>query len=137
MPNNNFPDPFITCVFCSDNKIFVNLYHNYSLTHHHFFFEIESREIIDYTSVKLDGSNNKNFPYKCFYNTEYNEVYSFYRQGQSITVPVFDKPRNQCTADDLGSNWADIPFEYQKIYDKDLGSMYLFNERALIARCSS
>jgi len=32
--------------------------------------------------------NRKNFPQKCFYNSEKNEVYSFYRQGESYRVPV-------------------------------------------------
>lgn len=28
MPINNFPDPFITCVFVTDDLLFVNLFHN-------------------------------------------------------------------------------------------------------------
>lgn len=42
MPIDNFPDPFIACVFVSDQMLFVNLFHNASLTHHHFFFNIET-----------------------------------------------------------------------------------------------
>lgn len=45
MPIDNFPDPFISCVFVNDKWLFVNLFHNASLTHHHFFFDIETREI--------------------------------------------------------------------------------------------
>jgi len=29
----------------------------------------------------MTDCNAKNFPFDCFYNAEYNEVYSFYRQG--------------------------------------------------------
>ena len=39
MPINDFPDPFISCVFIDDNLIFVNLFHNATLTHHHFFYK--------------------------------------------------------------------------------------------------
>ena len=34
------------------------------------------------------NSNKLNFPYKCFYNQEENEVYSFYRQGQGYRIPI-------------------------------------------------
>jgi hypothetical protein len=34
MPINNFPDPYITCTFCTDDIIFVNLFHNATVTHH-------------------------------------------------------------------------------------------------------
>lgn len=64
------------------------------------------------------GVSKKNFPYKCFYNEEENEVYSFYRQGQAI-IATQDK------------------YTVQKMTDLDLGSMFLFKNRALIARASS
>ena len=34
----------------------------------------------DKIEVKMD-TNAKNFPFKCFYNDEKNEIYLFYRQG--------------------------------------------------------
>lgn len=40
--------------------------------------------------MDFTDSNDKNFPVKAFYNSEYNEIYSFYRQGQSFRVPVFE-----------------------------------------------
>lgn len=78
MPIDNFPDPFITCCFVSDDLIFVNLFHSALLTHFHFFFNWKTRESSGVTRMKID-SNDKNFPFKCFYNEEDNEVYSFYR----------------------------------------------------------
>jgi hypothetical protein len=39
-------DPFIICCFVGDEILFVNLYHTYSHTHYHFFFDIEKREIV-------------------------------------------------------------------------------------------
>ena len=87
MPIDNFPDPFIACVFVDDNILFINLFHNASTTHHHFFFHIDTQKIEQHTTVIMD-CNRKNFPQKCFYNSEKNEIYSFYRQGQSFRVPV-------------------------------------------------
>jgi hypothetical protein len=45
MPINNFPDPFITCCFVTDDLIFVNLFHNKLKEHHHFFFHVKERYI--------------------------------------------------------------------------------------------
>ena len=33
---------------------------------------------------------SKNFPYKSFYNTDENVIYSFYRQGQAMEVNADD-----------------------------------------------
>lgn len=96
MPIDNFPDPFITCCFVTDETLFVNLFHSKTLTHHHFFYHLQSREVSEHTTVALKASNQQNFPYKCFYSEEESEVWSFYRQGQSFRVPV-----TQACADDL------------------------------------
>tara|TARA_B110000285_G_C14791031_1_gene453039 strand:- start:247 stop:372 length:126 start_codon:yes stop_codon:yes gene_type:complete len=36
----------------------------------------------------MEGSSKKNFPYKCFYNDEEDEVYAFYRQGEFFNIPT-------------------------------------------------
>ena len=41
MPNEVFNDPFITCCFTEEDKIFVNFYHNHSTTHYHFIWDIK------------------------------------------------------------------------------------------------
>jgi hypothetical protein len=46
MCNNDFPDPFITCTFITDDKLFVNLFHNHSFTHYHFIYDIKSRSVV-------------------------------------------------------------------------------------------
>jgi hypothetical protein len=89
MPINNFPDPYIICTFINDDLIFVALFHNSSLVHHHFFYHVTERKITGYQQVKLD-TNSKNFPFKCFYNADLNEVYLFYRQCESFKIPVFE-----------------------------------------------
>ena len=78
MPNQNFADPYIVQCFINDNMIFCCLFHNHSLTHHHFFYNVKERKVTGHQQTKLD-TNNKNFPYKCFYNPDMNEVYVFYR----------------------------------------------------------
>ena len=78
MPISNFADPFINCCFCTDNIIFVCLYHNSVSDHHHFFYNIEKRKIEGHTKIFMN-SNKKNFPYKSFYSNEFKEVFVFYR----------------------------------------------------------
>jgi len=80
MVYSGFPDPSITCTFISDDKVFVNLYHNPSCMHYHFVYDVTNNtcEKKNVVSVLLD-SNKKNFPYKCFYSEVSNKVYSFYR----------------------------------------------------------
>jgi len=45
MPIDNFPDPFITCVFVSDELLFANLYHTPTRTHHSFVYNIKTRKV--------------------------------------------------------------------------------------------
>ena len=81
IPFEGFDDPLITCCFVNNDRIFINLFCNYYLMHYHFMYDIKKKEIIGpKVEVKMD-TNFKNFPYKCFYNDENNEIYSFYRQG--------------------------------------------------------
>ena len=63
----------------------------------------------------------KNFPYKCFYNEDKNEIYSFYRTGQSFIIDA-----NECSQ-----------YSYDRMTDMDLGQMFLIFNTALIARSSS
>ena len=74
-----------------EEKIYVNFFHNHSKTHYHFLWHIKERRIIGVKpdQPKPDGNDNpvscvlecsiKNFPYKCFYNAEKGQIYSFYR----------------------------------------------------------
>ena len=128
MPIQNFSEPFINCTWINDDLIFVNLFHNASLKHHHFFYNRKTRNITSLQIIQLE-SNAKNFPWKCFYNADENEVYSFYRQGQSFRIPCFEV--------ESARNKGKEAYIYEKIIDKDLGQMYLINNTALVARCSS
>ena len=130
MPIDNFPDPFITCCFVSDDLIYANLYHTPTRTHHSFVYNFRTKTTSSHQKIQMpEKSTKQNFPYKCFYSEEDNEVFSFYRQGQAFRIPIteIESPRN-----------AGKP-EYflEQIIDKDLGQMYLVNGKALIARSSS
>ena len=84
-----FPDPFITCCFCDDNTLYVNLKYR-DIDHFHFLWDIPSNKMKgNFVKVEMD-TTMKNFPYKCFYNDDLKEIYSFYRQGQYFIVPFDD-----------------------------------------------
>ena len=120
MCNQSFPDPFITCTFLDAKKIFINLFHNYSFTHYHFIYDLEKRQAGKVSSRVLTCTK-KNFPYKCFYNDEKNEIYSFYRQGQAFIIPANDPEK----------------YSFDRMTEMDLGQMYLIYQQALVARSSS
>jgi len=82
MPIDNFPDPFITCTFVTDELLYANLHHTPTRTHHSFVYNIKSRQVTSHQKVEMPAKSTKqNFPFKSFYSEEDNEVFSFYRQG--------------------------------------------------------
>jgi hypothetical protein len=121
MAIQGFPDPYITCTFITDDRIFVNLFHNFTLTHYHFVYNITSGSMEGNASKYVMDCSKKNFPYKSFYNDELNEIYSFYRQGFSYIIPADDSDNFIC----------------DRMTDRDLGQMYLVYNSALICRSSS
>jgi hypothetical protein len=46
MTNDDFSDPFITCCFTEDNRVFVNFFHSYNLKHYHFLYDINTGKVI-------------------------------------------------------------------------------------------
>ena len=89
--------------------------------HYHFTYDHSKHQIDGHYHEQAMQCNRMNFPYKSFYNPEDNVIYCFYRQGQAFTIDA-DDPAN-CRV--------------ERMTDKDLGQMYLFNNKALIARSSS
>ena len=78
--------------------------------------------------------SRKNFPYKTFYNYDDHEIYTFYRQGQAFSLKLSSNRDVQFNGADP-NDVSDHRFE--DIYDNDLGQMFLFNNKALVARSSS
>jgi len=105
MAIQDFPDPYIVCCFVTDEKVFIGFFHNFTLTHYHFIYDIVKREIVgEVVKFQLD-CNKKNFPYKSFYNEDLNEIYLFYRQGQSLIIDAEDPSKyiqNKMTDLDMG-----------------------------------
>jgi len=77
----SFPEPFATCTYISHDRIFVDVFYNYALTHYHFIYNLKDRSVEGEVQTIVLDCTRKNFPYKCFYNDERDEIYSFYRQG--------------------------------------------------------
>lgn len=122
MCNQSFPDPFITCAFINNDKIFVDLFHNFDLKHYHFIYDLKAKNIVGKpVEFVIPDSTKKNFPYNCFYNDEKNEIYSFYRQGQAFVINAANSEQ----------------YTHERMTEMDLGQMYLVYNDALIARSSS
>lgn len=62
----------------------------------------------DHVKYQL-GDSGKNFPNKAFYNVELDEIYSFYRQGDSFVINAQDVTK----------------YEYKKMIDLDIGEIFL------------
>lgn len=77
----SFPEPFATCTYISHDRIFIDVFYNYALTHYHFIYNLKDRAVEGEVQTVVLDCTRKNFPYKCFYNDERDEIYSFYRQG--------------------------------------------------------
>ena len=105
MPIQGFADPFSTCSFIDDDRIFVQLFYNFDRTHWHFIYDHSKRAIEGAPFSQKLVCSAKNFPYKSFYNTDDNEIYSFYRQGEAFIVH--------------GDDAQTVKFE--KMTDQDLG----------------
>lgn len=87
IPVSGFSDPYITsCYLDDDDKIFCNLFHNVELRHYMFIYSRGQNNIISEVVTKDLECSKKNFPYKSFYNDQDDEVYTFYRCGQSFSV---------------------------------------------------
>ena len=80
MPNHSLADPYIVAAFINQNRIFVALFHNTSLTHYHFVFNVSDNKIEGKAVLfKIEGSSVENYPLKAFYNEDKDELYCFYR----------------------------------------------------------
>ena len=62
----------------------------------------------------------KNFPVKCFYNDDEDEIYSFYRQGEALIIQPHDSKQ----------------YTMNKMTEMELGTMYLIYNKALAASTS-
>ena len=79
MVNECFPEPYASCCFVSDDRVFVDVFYNYKLTHYHFVWDLRKRRILGKRGKVRVDCTAANFPYNCFYSETRNMIYSFYR----------------------------------------------------------
>ena len=121
-PVTGFWEPLITVAFLSDDNVFISCYHRFRRENYHFIYSyVERRPLSDVTVTVIEKCTPLNFPIKSFYSQHSKDCYTFFRQGQCLTV------------DPLA---PDTP-KQEKITDADLGTMYLLFEQALVTRSSS
>ena len=81
-PIEGFDDPFCTCCFVADDLIAVSLFHSPTRLHYHFIVDDENRRLFDgFQAFAIPDCSSRNFPYKSFFSSEDNEVYTLYRQA--------------------------------------------------------
>jgi len=107
----NLHDPFTCCTFVGNDWVFVAAFHAVSLTHHHFFYNPLTKEVKGKMKYDMGFSNHQNFPQKCFFNPELNEIYVFYRQGQCLII-------DGAAIDD---EKTDTGVRFHSFYSRDLG----------------
>jgi len=70
------------CCFVDDETIFVGVFHSHSMTHHHCLIDLNTRQLIgNKQSHFLADSSERNFLVDCYYDSEKDECFSFYRGG--------------------------------------------------------
>lgn len=55
MVNEEFVDPYITCCWIGEYRVFVNFFHNYTRTHYHFIWDIRLKRMIGEPQVDAQG----------------------------------------------------------------------------------
>lgn len=71
IPIDNLDEPYISSAFLNSNLIFVALFHNKSMTHYHFMYNIDQNKILK-VRQKVMEYQPLNFPSKVFYSDEKN-----------------------------------------------------------------
>lgn len=109
---DDFNNPFITCTFIDAETIFVNLFHNKTLTHYHFLYDVPSNHLRgQYYCHTIAECSTENFPIQSHYCSKSQQVYSFYRQGQCFTIDAKDPSK----------------FELEWVPVKNIGKIYLYS----------
>lgn len=122
LPLTEFFEPLITVVFLPDGNLFIQVYHRFKKKQYSFTYSyIDDKMLSDVQIHSISNATIRNFPVKSFYSEHYQEIYTFYRQGQSFTHSYHDP----------------TVIKHEKVTDSDLGNMYLVFDKALITRSSS
>ena len=122
-PIMGFFQPMITACFLPNDDLFINVFHRPTMMHHHLICSLSTKSITaGPKSTKLIESSTWNFPIKSFYHPDIGEVYTFYRQGHSITTKLHD---------------FSAKVTQEVLTAADLGQMHLVFDHALVVRSSN
>ena len=98
-PITGFPYPIVTSTFYGDNdNVFIAIFHAKNRAMYYLAYDFKAKKFIQGQSSKTPrasaknakGSNNSiivensthiNFPQRCFWNEETNEIFTVFRQG--------------------------------------------------------
>lgn len=87
LPVDGFHEPIATCCFKNDEVIFIQVYHRFWQKSYHCSYNFIKREFIsDVKIIQIENVTKTNFPIRSFYSKQNGEFYTFFRQGQGITV---------------------------------------------------
>ena len=88
---------------------------------HSFIYSFMHKKVIGQpTVIPMHPGVQRNFPIKTFFQDEYNLIFVFYRQGQAYAI-----------------NGSDTAKYYeQKITEYDLGTLFFYDKKVLIAKSS-
>ena len=81
-PITGFPYPIITSAFFGEKFVYVALFHAEERKQYYFAYDYKEKQfLVNPKSMVIEDSTETNFPQKCFWNDEKDEIYTFYRQG--------------------------------------------------------
>lgn len=90
-PITGFWEPLITVAFIPEGNLFINAYHRLQKTSYHFNYSYKTKKVLNQPVVtKMEQCTPLNFPVKTFYSQHSGDCYTFYRQGNCVTVKAQD-----------------------------------------------
>ena len=79
-PIMGFFQPMVTACFVKDDDIYISVFHRKLIKQYNFIYSYKEQQIVKAISITdVNASTMLNFSIKSFYNSELQEVYTFYR----------------------------------------------------------
>ena len=121
IPLAGFFHPFAACTFIQNDQIIYSFFYRKNRMHYHFVYDPFTRQVVGkLQNRQMTNCTMKNFPLKSFYDPKLNLAFVFYRQGNALTISTEHIEK----------------FQKEKITDFDLGELFIWKDKVLIARSS-
>jgi hypothetical protein len=79
-PIMGFFQPMVTACFVKDDDIYISVFHRKLIKQYNFIYSYKEQQIVkEVSTTDVNASTMLNFSIKSFYNTDLQEVYTFYR----------------------------------------------------------